>query len=66
MKKKLEVKEIIIDETDNTGVNAISLVSSPAMEEDFLKFSNSIFTNVTLAKEDNEYTAQWSKGITLN
>lgn len=51
MKKDLEVKELFIDDFNN--VRAISLVKSPAIEVDFLKFSNARM-NISFAKVDTD------------
>lgn len=51
MKKK--VIELTIEDFDVNGVNAISLVDEPAMEEYFLKFSDEKY-NMTLARVDVE------------
>jgi hypothetical protein len=51
MKKKIERKELFIDNFNN--VNAISLVKSPAIEIDFLKF-NDTKSNYCFAKVDTD------------
>jgi len=51
MKEKL-IKELIIDDEENLGCSAISLVSQPAIEIDFLKFGNA--QNITFAKVSSE------------
>lgn len=55
-KNKMKVYEVILDEENiNSGVNAISLVNSPAMELDFITLSKNEeqkAINIKLADED--------------
>lgn len=53
-KKKHEIVELVIDENNEAiAIDAISLVTSPAIEEEFVYFNNKK-SNLTLAKVDEE------------
>ena len=54
MKKKTRIVELVIsDDSQELTIDAISLVSSPAIEEDFVFFGKEK-NNLTFAKVDEE------------
>ena len=54
MKKKTSIVELVIsDENEALTIDAISLVTSPAIEQDFVYFSKEK-NNLTFAKVDEE------------
>lgn len=57
MKDKLPIYEFLIDDTEESGVKAISLVSSPAMQSEFIAF-NSVKPKskyIFIKKDEKEY-----------
>ena len=61
MGKKRKLIELIIDETaDHFGVDAISVVKFPAIEENFVFFNNDF---LSLAKADDEKKQQQVKHL---
>lgn len=52
MKKKIKIKEALIDE--NSGVYAIALVEQPAIEENFLMFSEDIELKFSILSDEEQ------------
>lgn len=46
--------EIILNEDNNTGINIISLVNEPAIDEMFIKMNNTTENRLQLASEDKQ------------
>lgn len=57
MKNTLPTYEFLIDDTEESGVKCISIVSSPAMQSDFLKFNSQEKRPkyIFLSKDEKEY-----------
>jgi hypothetical protein len=62
MNKLLKIRELRIDDTDETGVVAISLVDYPAIEENFMYFAANkkyIYKVEDITKEDLDQKYKW-------